>query len=109
MIFGNSSQLLSILAQGSPGGLLSLLPIVFIMVIFYVLLILPAQRRQKKTQQMLAALKMGDKVITSGGIYGTIRGFDEQGAVLLQISDQVRIKVLKSAVAGLQSEPPSEA
>jgi len=73
------------------------------MVIFYVLLIMPAQRRQKKTQQMLNALKSGDKVLTNGGIYGTIVGIDNE-AVQLRIADQVKIKVARSAIAGLQPE-----
>ena len=77
------------------------------MAIFYVLLILPAQRRQKKTQSMLGALKKGDKVITNGGMYGTIVAFDNE-AVLLQVADTVRVKVMKSAVAGLQSDPPTQ-
>ena len=98
---------LSVLAQGSPNALIQILPIVLIMAIFYVLLILPAQRRQKKTQTMLGALKKGDKVITTGGMYGTIVAFDNE-AVLLQVADTVRVKVMKSAVAGLQSDPPAE-
>jgi preprotein translocase subunit YajC len=91
-------------AQGqSSNGLLTFAPLVVIMVIFYVLLILPAQRRQKKTQQMLNALKSGDKVMTNGGIYGTIVGIDND-AVQLRIADQVKIKVARSAIAGLQPE-----
>ena len=85
---------------GTLGGLL---PIILIMVIFYVLLIMPAQRRQKKTQQLLSALKNGDKVITSGGVYGTIVGLEEE-AIQLRIADQVKVKVLRSAIAGLQPE-----
>jgi preprotein translocase subunit YajC len=73
------------------------------MVIFYVLLILPAQKRQKKTAAMLAALKNGDKVITNGGVFGTIVGLEEE-AVQLRIADQVKVKVLRSAIAGLQPE-----
>ncbi len=96
-----------LLAQSSSPGPLGLLggmlPLVVIMVIFYLLLILPAQRRQKKTAQMLTELKTGDKVITSGGIYGTIVGV-EGDALQLRIADQVRIKVARSAVAGLQPE-----
>ncbi|MBI3404988.1 MAG: preprotein translocase subunit YajC [Acidobacteria bacterium] len=104
---GFSSDWISVLAQGTPSSLLQLLPIGVIMAIFYVLLILPAQRRQKKTQEMIGALKKGDKVITSGGIFGTIVAFDNE-AVLLQVSDSARLKVLKSAIAGLQSDPPAE-
>ena len=92
----------ALLAQ-QPSGWVQLFPILLIMVIFYVLLILPAQRRQKKVNQMLADLKTGDKVITSGGIYGTIVGL-EGDAVQLRIADQVRIKVARTAIAAVQHE-----
>ena len=88
-------------------GLTAFLPLIIIMGIFYVLLILPAQRRQKKTQQMISALKNGDKVITNGGIYGTIVGI-EGDAIQLRIADQVKIKVLRSAVTGLQPDSKEE-
>ena len=89
---------------GAPGGsLVTFLPLVVIMVIFYVLLILPAQRRQKKTQAMLNALKTGDKVLTSGGIYGTIVGLEGE-ALQLRIADQVKVKVARSAISGIQPE-----
>lgn len=95
-------------AQSQTGsGLVAFLPLVIIMVIFYVLLILPAQRRQKKTQAMLSALKMGDKVVTNGGLYGSIVGL-EGDAVQLRIADQVKVKVLRSAIAGLQAESKKE-
>jgi preprotein translocase subunit YajC len=87
----------------SLGALSGILPIVLIMVIFYVLLILPAQKRQKKITQMLSELKNGDKVITTGGVYGTIVGIEDD-AIQLRIADQVKIKVLRSAVGGLQPE-----
>jgi len=90
-------------AQAQGNGLMALLPLVFIMVIFYVLLILPAQRRQKKVNEMLAALQSGDKVITNGGIYGTIVGLDGD-TVQLRIAEQVKIKVARNAVAAL-AEP----
>lgn len=90
---------------GGLGGLL--LPMVAIMAIFYFLMILPAQRRQKKVNQMLAALKNGDKVITTSGIHGTIVGL-ENDAVQLRITDQVKIKIARNAIAGLQAEPPKE-
>jgi preprotein translocase subunit YajC len=80
-----------------------ILPIILIMIIFYVLLILPAQKRQKKITQMLSELKNGDKVITTGGVYGTIVGIEDD-AIQLRIADQVKIKVLRSAVGGLQPE-----
>jgi len=85
------------------GQMMQLAPILLIMVIFYVLLILPAQKRQKKITQMLSELKNGDKVVTTGGIYGTIVGLEDD-AIQLRIADQVKIKVLRSAVGGLQPE-----
>jgi preprotein translocase subunit YajC len=87
----------------SPGGIALFLPLVLIMVIFYFLMILPAQRRQKKVTQMLSELKNGDKVITNGGIYGTIVGLEDD-SVQLRIAEQVKIKISRSAIAGLQAE-----
>lgn len=93
----------SLLAQSQPSPLFSLIPFILMLVVFYFLLILPAQRRQKKVAEMLGGLKSGDKVITNGGIYGTIVGV-EGDALQLRIADQVRIKVARSAVTGLQAE-----
>ena len=95
----------SLLAQAqSQGSSLTLfLPLVLIMVIFYFLMIMPAQKRQKKVNEMLRNLKNGDKVITNGGIYGTIVGLEDD-AVQLRIAEQVKIKVSRSAIAGLQLE-----
>jgi preprotein translocase subunit YajC len=102
---GTGGLFLIAMLQAPAGGssLLTFLPLVVIMVIFYVMLILPAQRRQKKTTEMLNALKSGDKVLTSGGIYGTIVGL-EGDAVQLRIADQVKVKVSRSAVTGIQPE-----
>lgn len=90
-------------APSQPNGLALFLPLILIIVIFYFLMIMPAQRRQKKTAQMLKSLKNGDKVITNGGIYGTIVGL-EPDSVQLRIAEQVKVKVSRSAIAGLQSE-----
>ncbi|HEV2305875.1 MAG TPA: preprotein translocase subunit YajC [Candidatus Acidoferrales bacterium] len=94
----------SLAAQQAPSGLIAILPFVLILVILYVLMILPAQRRQKKLAAMIAALKNGDKVVTNGGIYGTIVGLDNE-SVQLRIAEQVKIRVSRSAIAGLQPEP----
>jgi preprotein translocase subunit YajC len=94
-----------ILLQGAsqPSGITLFLPLILIMVIFYFLMILPAQRRQKKVAEMLKSLKNGDRVVTNGGIYGTIVGLDD-GTVQLRIADQVKIKVMRSAIAGPQPQ-----
>src|SRR6202165_89550 len=108
MSFLSLPENLSLMAQGAgAGGLMAFLPLVIIMGIFYVLLILPAQRRQKKTQEMLTTLKNGDKVVTSGGLFGTIVGL-EGDSIQLRIADQVKVKVLRSAVAALQPESKEE-
>lgn len=98
---------LAVLVQAQPSGIALFLPLILIMVIFYFLMILPAQRRQKKVTEMLKTLKTGDKVITNGGIYGTIVGLEDE-AVQLRVAEQVKMKVARSAIAGLQAEPPKE-
>ncbi|MGB9241737.1 MAG: preprotein translocase subunit YajC [Candidatus Acidiferrales bacterium] len=103
------SGTLLLLAQASaqPSGIALFLPLILIMVIFYFLMIMPAQRRQKKVAEMLRNLKTGDKVLTNGGIYGTIVGLEDD-SVQLRIAEQVKIKVSRAAIAGLQAEPPKE-
>jgi len=104
MMSSSAAASLHFVAQSPAGnGLIAFLPLAIIMVIFYVLLILPAQRRQKKTQSMLNELKTGDKVVTNGGLYGTIVSLDGD-SLQLRIADQVKVKVARSAVAGLQTE-----
>jgi len=93
---------------GAGWGLAQLLPFVLIFGIFYFLLILPQQRQRRKTQDMLANLKTGDRVITSGGIYGTIVAFKDANVVQLQVASQVKIDVARSAIASLQL-PQTEA
>jgi preprotein translocase subunit YajC len=88
---------------GAAGAFSALLPFLLIFVIFYFLLIMPQQRHRKKTQEMLANLKTGDRVVTSGGIYGTIVGF-KNGVVDLQVANQVRVELARSAITGLASE-----
>ncbi len=103
------SGTLLLLAQASaqPSGIALFLPLILIMVIFYFLMIMPAQRRQKKVAEMLRNLKTGDKVLTNGGIYGTIVGLEDD-SVQLRVAEQVKIKVSRAAIAGLQAEPPKE-
>src|SRR6202012_2491228 len=84
-------------ALGSP-----LIMMVIVMGIFYVMLILPQQRQRKKTQAMLQQLKNGDKVVTSSGIYGTVSGIDGE-TVILKIADQVKIRILRSAIAQVEA------
>lgn len=94
-----------LLAQSSPQGnsLLAFVPMVVIFGIFYVLLILPMRKRQKALQQVVEALKKGDRVVTNGGIYGEVVAVDG-ATVILKVADNVKMKFAKSAVAGLETE-----
>jgi preprotein translocase subunit YajC len=82
-------------------------PIIIIGAIFYLLIFMPMRKRQKKLEQMIGALRNGDKVITSSGIYGVIAGVKEK-TLILKISDQVKIEIAKSSVTGLQSPEESQ-
>jgi preprotein translocase subunit YajC len=111
----DSGALIFILqASGGMGGILGLLlPWILIFGIFYILVIRPQQKRQRQAQtdreQMLKALKPGDKVITSGGIYGTIVAVkDKDDTVQLRIAQSVSIEVLRSAITGPQSSDIKE-
>jgi preprotein translocase subunit YajC len=95
--------LLALQAPAGPSLVGGFLPIIAIVAIFYFLMIMPAQRRQKKTTEMLKSLKNGDKVVTNGGIYGTIVGLEDD-ALQLRIAEQVKIKISRAAIAGLQAE-----
>lgn len=81
------------------------LPMVLMLAIVYFVLLLPMKRRQKKVQQFLDALKVGDRIVTSGGIYGTIVRIADR-SVKLQVADKVNIEISKAAIAGLQGQDP---
>ena len=85
-----------------PGGIIAFLPLVLILGIFYLIVFLPARRRQKKTQEMIDNLKAGDKVITNGGIYGTIVGL-KADRIQLRVAENVKIELSRSAVTAMQS------
>ncbi len=80
---------------GSPWSGIWMIALIFI--IFYFLLIRPQQKKQKQHQKLMDSLTKGDKVVTSGGIYGTVIGVKE-GIVVLKIAEDVKIEVAKSAV-----------
>ena len=88
---------------GAGAALVQFAPIVAIGLVFYFLVIAPANKQRKKTQEMISSLKKGDRVITTGGIYGTVQGV-EPDAVYLKIADNVKVKVTRSAVSGVVTE-----
>jgi len=92
--------LLQVGGNSTAAFLVQVLPIAAIFLVFYFLVIAPANKQKRKTQEMLTSLKKGDRVVTSGGIYGTIQGVEPE-VVYLKIADNVRVKVARSAVTGL--------
>ena len=88
---------------GSP--LLQVVPFILILGIFYFIILLPTKRKQQKVQEFLDSLKVNDKIVTTGGIYGQITRLGEQ-SVQIQVADKVRIEVAKSAIGGLQGQEP---
>jgi len=95
-------------AGQSASPLVTLLPFALIFAVFYFLVILPGRRQQKKKEGMIASLKKGDRIITSGGIHGTVAGVEDQ-TILLKIAENAKIRVAKSAVAGKVSPPSGSA
>ena len=89
--------------QGNP--LVQLIPFALVLAIFYFIILLPMKKRQKKVQEFLSALKVGDRVITSGGIYGSIAKLNEQ-SVQLQVAQNVRLEVARNAIVGYQGQAP---
>jgi len=88
-------------AQGSPW--LGMVPMVAIFAIFYFLLVVPMRKRQKNLQTLIDNLKKGDRVVTTGGLYGEIAAIDT-AVVVLKVADNVKLRVAKSAIAGLEGD-----
>ena len=81
-------------AQGGQGNpMSSLIPLILIIVVFYFFMIRPQMKRQKELKQFRASLKKGDKIVTSGGIYGKIADIKDDGTALIEVANDVRIKV----------------
>jgi preprotein translocase subunit YajC len=92
----------------SPEGgslLVQAVPFALVIGIFYFIILRPMRQKQQKVQQFLEALKVGDRVITTGGIYGQVTRLGEQ-SVQLQIADKLRIEVAKASIGGYQGQPP---
>ena len=88
---------------GSP--LLQFAPFILVLGIFYFIILRPMRQKQQKVQKFLEALKVGDRVITTGGIYGQVTRLGDQ-SVQIQIADKIRIEVAKASIGGYQGQPP---
>jgi preprotein translocase subunit YajC len=94
-----------VLAMGGTGqsGWLQLVPFAMVLAIMYFLILLPMQRQRRKVQDFQGGLKVGDKVVTTGGIYGLITRVNDN-SVQLQIADKVRIEIARAAIGGYQGQ-----
>ncbi|MCP3872215.1 MAG: preprotein translocase subunit YajC [Desulfobacteraceae bacterium] len=89
--------------QAGQGGIMGFLPIIILFVIFYFLLIRPQQKKAKEHREMISSLKKGNRIITSGGIYGTIQSLDDT-TIGLEIAEKVKIKISRGNVAAMVSD-----
>ena len=95
-----------VIAMAGSGEALTYLPAWgLVLAIFYFVMWMPMQRRQKKVQEFQAALKVGDKIVTTGGIYGQITRVNDK-SVQLQVADKVRIEIARASVGGYQGQEP---
>jgi len=108
------TRILTILMMQPSGGgdagqglMSTLLMFALIIGIFYFMILRPQQKRAKDRQKLLDALKKGDKVVTAGGMYGTIAGIEEK-TVLVQVADNIKMKFERSAITSVVSEGPVE-
>jgi preprotein translocase subunit YajC len=106
-VFADARFVLAMAAppEGGVSPLVQLIPFALILTIFYLVILLPMRRRQKKVQEFLDGLKVGDRVITSGGLFGSITKLGDK-AVQLQIADKVRVDISRSAIIGYQGQEP---
>jgi preprotein translocase subunit YajC len=90
----------------SPSNIwVTLFPFAVMLAIFYLLVLMPMRKKQKKVQEFQAALKVGDKVVTTSGIFGQITRLNET-SVQVQIADKVRVEVARAAIGGYQGQEP---
>ena len=94
--------------QGQGNIFTSFLPLIIIFVIFYFLLIRPQQKQQKKTRAMISSVKRGDKIVTRGGLHGTITGITDK-VLQVEIAENVKVKMNREAVALVENSEAEQA
>jgi preprotein translocase subunit YajC len=97
-----------VLAMGAPSGpgvnpLVQMVPILLVFAIFYFIILLPTKKKQKKLEEFLDSLKVGDRVITTGGLYGSVAKVNEK-SVQLQIANNVKVEIARNAIVGYQGQ-----
>ncbi len=93
-------------ADGAVNPLVQLIPFVLVLAIFYFIILMPMKKRQKKVRDFLATLKVGDRVVTSGGILGSITKLEDDTTLQLQIAPNVRVQISRNAIVGYQGQEP---
>jgi preprotein translocase subunit YajC len=96
-------SILAFAEAASAPAFLQFVPIILVFAVFYFLLIAPMRKRQKTLQTLVDNLGKGDRVITNGGLYGTVVSVEDK-AVILKVADNVKVKIAKSAIAGLEGQ-----
>jgi len=110
----NTISSLLLFAPQNPGGaapnpFIQLVPLLLIFVVFYFFLIRPQQKKQKEREKVLESLKRGDKIITIGGLHGTVAGLDaEKKTVLVQLGDNLKVTFDRSAIASTEKQESGE-
>ncbi len=90
-----------------PSPLISMMPLVLIFAVFYFVMWAPLRKKQKALEQLVESLKKGDKVVTNGGLYGEVVKADDT-TVILKLAENVKVKVAKRAIAGLEGSPEDQ-
>ena len=103
MFFTGLAYAMGAKGEGAGSGFASLIPLLLMFVVFYFILIRPQQKTARRHQDFVRNLKMGDRVVTSGGLHGIVSGLTET-TVTLEIADKVRVKVTRSAIGGSSQE-----
>lgn len=103
MYFTGLAYAMGAKGEGAGSGLTGIIPLLLMFVVFYFILIRPQQKTAKRHQEFIKNLKMGDRVVTSGGLHGAVTGMTDT-TVTLEIADKVRVKVTRSAIGGSGQE-----
>ena len=98
---------LAVASPQAPSAFVQLMPIVLIMMVFYFIMWRPIRNKQRALEQLVDSLKKGDKVVTNGGFYGEVVKTDDH-TVILKLAENVKVKVAKRAIAGLEGSPEDQ-
>lgn len=95
------NNLVILMGGGAQGGnpITQIVPLILIVVVFYFFMIRPQMKKQKEQKKYIEALKIGDKILTIGGIYGTIFKINDDGTIIMSVEDGTKIKIAKNAVS----------